>query len=59
MEEENQLRGSCNNLAWARVTGMGIKEVCFRGRRDRIWDELNVEGNGEKGIQGNTQIFVQ
>lgn len=55
MEGENQLRGSCNNLAWAVVTVMEIKEVCFRGSRDRIWDEFNVEGNGKRG----TQIFVQ
>lgn len=59
MEGGNQLRSSSNNLAWARVTVMEIKEVCFRGRRDGVWDELNVDDNNrERGSKGSTQIFA-
>lgn len=58
MEGRNQLRSSSNNLAWARVTVMEIKGVCFRGKRDGVWDELNMEDNRERGIKGNPQIFV-
>lgn len=28
--------------------------MCFRGRSDRIRDELNVEGNGEREESGET-----
>lgn len=32
---------------------MEIKEVCFRGRRDGVWDELNVDDNNrEREKQG-------